>query len=84
MPDDAASRGDKMTSRAKFVFIGFAAVAGYFLLTEHTAHVVSALPLLLFLSCPLMHLFMHHGHKHPGHRAVHIREAGAPERDDGG
>jgi hypothetical protein len=30
--------------------------------TEHTAHVLGALPFLLFLSCPLMHLFMHHGH----------------------
>ncbi|MBB3862024.1 hypothetical protein GGQ88_003318 [Novosphingobium hassiacum] len=29
-------------------------------------HVLSALPLLLFLSCPIMHLFMHHGHKHGG------------------
>ncbi|NHN76215.1 DUF2933 domain-containing protein [Azotobacter chroococcum] len=38
------------------------AVAGYFLLTEHTAHVLGALPYLLFLACPLMHLFMHHGH----------------------
>lgn len=76
MPDDAASRGDKMTSRASFVFIGFAAVAGYYLLTEHTAHALSALPLLLFLSCPLMHLFMHHGHKHPGQGAVKIRGGG--------
>jgi len=84
MPDDAASCGDKMTSRAKFVFIGFAAVSGYYLFTEHTAHVLSALPLLLFLSCPLMHLFMHHGHKHSGQGPVQIREAGAPERDDGG
>ncbi|MGV6475721.1 DUF2933 domain-containing protein [Azotobacter vinelandii] len=38
------------------------AVAGYFLLTEHTAHVLGALPYLLFLACPLMHLFMHRGH----------------------
>lgn len=40
------------------------AVAGYFLLTEHSAHVLGALPYLLFLACPLMHLFMHHGHRH--------------------
>lgn len=37
-------------------------VAGYFLLTEHLAHVLQALPYLLLLACPLMHVFMHHGH----------------------
>lgn len=37
-------------------------IAAYFLLTEHLAHVVGALPYLLFLACPLMHLFMHGGH----------------------
>ncbi len=37
-------------------------VAVYFLLTEHLAHVVGALPFLLLLACPLMHVFMHRGH----------------------
>ncbi len=45
-------------------------VAAYFLLTEHLAHVVEALPYLLLLACPLMHFFMHRhhhgGHGHPG------------------
>lgn len=36
-------------------------VAAYFLLTEHLAHVIGALPYLLLLACPLMHIFMHHG-----------------------
>jgi hypothetical protein len=40
------------------------AIAAYFLLTEHRAHVVGALPLLILLACPLMHVFMHHGHSH--------------------
>lgn len=56
----------KMSGLAKLMFGGFTIVAGYYLFTEHTAHVLSALPLLLFLSCPIMHLFMHHGHKHGG------------------
>jgi hypothetical protein len=43
------------------------AIAGYFLLKEHTAHVVGFLPFLLLAACPLMHLFMHHGHGHGGH-----------------
>jgi hypothetical protein len=48
------------------VTLGFLAVAGYFLITEHTAHVFGVLPWLLLAACPLMHLFMHHGH-HGGH-----------------
>ena len=48
------------------VTLGFLGVAGYFLLTEHTAHVFGALPWLLIAACPLMHLFMHHGHGHSG------------------
>jgi len=42
-------------------------VGGFYLLTEHTAHVFGALPYLLLLACPLMHVFMHHGHRHGGH-----------------
>jgi len=38
-------------------------VAGYFLVTEHLAHTLGALPYLLLAACPLMHLFMHHGHR---------------------
>jgi len=40
----------------------FIAIAGYFLFTEHRAHLFAALPWLLILACPLMHIFMHHGH----------------------
>lgn len=48
------------------VLIGFLAVAGFFIATEHTAHLYGALPYLLLLACPLMHLFMHGGHGHHG------------------
>jgi hypothetical protein len=44
--------------------LGFLAVALFFLLTEHTAHVMGALPYLLVLACPLMHLFHHRRHGH--------------------
>lgn len=77
MSEHDAQGGGKMSGLAKLVFVGFAIVAGYFLVTEHTVHVLSALPLLLFLSCPLMHLFMHHGHK-PG------RHGGGPNQGAGG
>lgn len=49
-------------SRNKIVLIGFAVMAGFFLLSEHRAHVVEWLPWLFLLACPLMHIFMHGGH----------------------
>jgi hypothetical protein len=42
------------------------AALGVYLLVTHTGHVVSALPYVLLLACPLMH-FLFHGHGH-GHR----------------
>ena len=44
------------------VLAGFLALAGYLLAGEHRVHVLAALPFLIFLACPLMHLFMHGGH----------------------
>jgi hypothetical protein len=65
---DATGRGTPWwRSKAGIVLLGFLAVAGFFLVTEHTAHVFGALPWLLVLACPLMHLFMHGGHGHGGH-----------------
>jgi DUF2933 family protein len=55
-------------SRGRWVFWGFAAVAVFFLFTEHRAHVLGLLPYALLLACPLMHLFHHGGHGgHGGH-----------------
>lgn len=54
-------------SRTGLVLIGFLLIAGYFLVTEHRAHLALALPYLpwlLLLACPLMHVFMHGGHGH--------------------
>lgn len=51
------------------------AVLGFYLATEHTAHFMGVLPYLLFLACPLMHVFMHHGHGgHGGHRTPQPKE----------
>ena len=52
----------------------------YFLLTEHQAHFFQALPYLIFLLCPLMHLFMHHGHG--GHQ--HAKNVGKENADEVG
>lgn len=29
---------------------------------EHEAHILGALPWLILIACPLMHVFMHHDH----------------------
>ena len=52
-------------SASGLALCGFLLIAGFFLITEHTAHVFGALPFVLFLLCPLLHLF-HHG-RHGGH-----------------
>ena len=49
-------------SRYSVGLLVLGAIALYFLLTEHRAHFFFALPFLLLLACPLMHIFMHHGH----------------------
>nr|WP_156946616.1 DUF2933 domain-containing protein [Paraburkholderia franconis] len=51
-------------SRSAVALLVFAAVALFLLFSEHRAHFLGVLPYLLLLSCPLMHLFMHHGHGH--------------------
>lgn len=53
---------------ARWVFWGFVLVAGFFLFTEHRAHLFGILPYLLLLACPLMHLF--HGHGGHGHDSL--------------
>jgi hypothetical protein len=65
------------TSRYAIGLIVIGAVAGYFLLTEHRAHLFGALPFLLLLACPLMHLFMHHGHG--GHGSGHADHHGSEQ-----
>lgn len=52
---------ERRSNRAWWIF---AAIALFYLLTEHRAHFLGVLPYLLLLACPLMHLFMHHGHGH--------------------
>jgi DUF2933 family protein len=57
-----------LASPAGLVMIGFLAIGGVYLWMEHRAHLLGALVFLPLLLCPLMHLFMHHGHgDHSGH-----------------
>ena len=56
---------------------------GYFLWTEHRAHVIQFLPFLLLAACPLMHLFMHHGHGHGHGQRDEPKDMGNKGSDDG-
>ena len=67
-------------------FVAFTVIAIYFMWADHRAHMLGALPFLLVLACPLMHIFMHHGHR--GESQAHPRSAGdgaetAARRDEG-
>jgi len=67
--DEHTGHGEHPAPRGyNWISIAFLAVAAFFLLSEHLAHLLGALPFLLLLACLLMHLFMHHGHEaHDGH-----------------
>jgi hypothetical protein len=54
--------------KANLALAVFLLAAGYFLITEHRAHVIQWLPWVLILGCVFMHLFMHGGHGHGGGR----------------
>jgi len=92
MQNDHRGRAPRSGARAQrgaalpWVFFGFLAVAGFFLFTEHWAHLMGALPFLLLALCPLMHFF-HGGHGrhgrgggpgHNGHGAPADADSGQP------
>ena len=56
------NRNGRFGAVSRIAFFGFAAIAGYFLVTEHRAHLFGILPFLLLAACPLLHLFHHRGH----------------------
>lgn len=69
-PSATPSQSSARPSSMRWVFWGFVAIAAFFLLTEHRAHLIgglSWLPFLFILACPLMHVFMHRGHGGHGH-----------------
>lgn len=65
--DHRNDRGGGGGLPTKWILIGFLLIAGYFLITEHRAHVIQYLPFLLLAACPLLHIFHGHG-GHGGHR----------------
>jgi hypothetical protein len=70
-------RGNAAKSRARWVLIAFVLIVAYLLISEHQAHFIQALPYLLLLACPLLHIFMHGGHGgQGGHGGHQHREKG--------
>jgi hypothetical protein len=81
--------GTRMRNYILVALIGFMAGAFLFFLKGHQAYVLDILPWALLLLCPVLHLFMHRGHRkdgvHKGH-GVHGGGEASPERlgmDDG-
>jgi hypothetical protein len=72
----ATGSGGWLRSPSTWVLLGFLGIAAFYLLAEHRAHVFGILPYLLFLLCPLLHLFMHGGHGGHDGRADPAAQAG--------
>lgn len=74
--EQSQQRDPWFRTRSGLVLLAFLGIAGFFLVTEHTAHLLGALPYLLLVACPLLHFF----HRaHGGHD-----EHGADDRRSGG
>jgi len=58
--------GSWWRNRSNLALVAFLGIGGYFLWTEHQAHVIATLPWVLIIGCVVMHLFMHGGHGHGG------------------
>ena len=68
MTESASEARSWIRSRGALVLLAFVAIGAFFVVTEHTAHALGALPYLLLLACPLLHLFHGgHGRRHGGH-----------------
>ena len=48
----------------RWTLLAFGVMAIVLLWQEHRAHLLGILPYLFLLSCPLLHLLHHRGHRH--------------------
>lgn len=71
--ENQSGNGGWFGSRRSLVLIVFLAIVGFFLFTEHRAHLFGILPYLLLLACPFVHMFMHgrHGKRGDGSGGHH-------------
>lgn len=70
-PTSAEMMGKRMDTMEMMMLLVAAAVGGFYLVTEHTAHLFGVSPYLIILACPLIHMFMHRGHGHGSHGHRH-------------
>ncbi len=78
--DRQQTRSSSFSPKMKLALAGFIAIAAFYLITEHRAHLFGVLPYLLILLCPLLHFFMHGRHgEHGEHGAGH---SGATEKTE--
>ncbi|TXH04477.1 MAG: DUF2933 domain-containing protein [Nevskiaceae bacterium] len=68
MEHDHGAQSHRANPLVNWMIVGLVLVAAYFVIGEHWVHIAPFFPILIFLTCPLMHLFMHHGHGHHHHR----------------
>ena len=78
---ERAGLGAFFRSHYALGYLVLGGLATYLYFSDHRAHILGALPFLLLLACPLMHVFMHRGHGgHGGHGSHGAR----PPADDRG
>jgi Flp pilus assembly protein TadB len=51
-------------SPSSWLLVAAAAALGLYLVIWHGVHLAAALPFIVLLACPLLHVFMHGGHRH--------------------
>jgi hypothetical protein len=79
-PHEFSQERSWIRSPSGLILLAFLAIAAFFLIMEHRAHVFGVLPYVLFLLCPVLHLLMH-----GRHRGTHTdHEASQPRRPQGG
>ncbi|MBN8893358.1 MAG: DUF2933 domain-containing protein [Rhodanobacter sp.] len=72
------------TSARRWIFWSFLALAAFYLVVEHRAHLSGALswlPLGFLLLCPLLHMGMHVGHGSHGRSTRRGNTEASPSRD---
>ena len=73
-----------LLGRQGWVLLGFLVIGGFFLATEHRAHLFGVLPFLFLLACPFLHMFSHGHHGSDRHRHDPEKKDQALDRPSGG
>lgn len=71
---------DWLFSRTGIATAGAVVVLGFLIYTGHSAHLLGALPWLLILACPLMHVLMHGGHGSHHHHRENVEKPKSDEK----